>query len=218
MQPTQQRESLAAAEKRAHEATTEFQALETTVASVEEGEEDLDTQHESATEAWDAAKERLSELKDALNTAMRERDTWAAKAEALELSLARKDGAGALLAEGVRAVRGTVASLVEIEAGAEDVESSEEGHTIWCADTDLNEVSSALEAELGESESTKLAWRPTLPANRSSLVRRGTTRIYTTVVTRTTIRLRTAIYSKFISLIFICRKISQIDSDRFYKC
>ncbi|WP_084075632.1 chromosome segregation protein SMC [Demequina sp. NBRC 110052] len=113
-------ESLASAEKRAHEATTEFQALETTVASVEEGEEDLDTQHESATEAWDAAKERLSELKDALNTAMRERDTWAAKAEALELSLARKDGAGALLAEGVRAVRGTVASLVEIEAGAED--------------------------------------------------------------------------------------------------
>ena len=51
--------------------------------------------------------------------------------------------------------------MAAIEAGAEDVESSEEGHTIWCADTDLNEVSSALEAELGESESTKLAWRPT---------------------------------------------------------
>ncbi len=51
--------------------------------------------------------------------------------------------------------------MAAIEAGAEDVESSEEGHTIWCADTDLNEVSTALEAELGESESTKLAWRPT---------------------------------------------------------
>ncbi|TMV07850.1 YebC/PmpR family DNA-binding transcriptional regulator [Ruegeria sediminis] len=48
-----------------------------------------------------------------------------------------------------------------IEAGAEDVESSEDGHVIWCADTDLNEVSSALEATLGESESTKLVWRPT---------------------------------------------------------
>ncbi|MEX0307235.1 MAG: YebC/PmpR family DNA-binding transcriptional regulator [Ruegeria sp.] len=48
-----------------------------------------------------------------------------------------------------------------IEAGAEDVESSEDGHIIWCADTDLNEVSNALEGALGESESTKLVWKPT---------------------------------------------------------
>ena len=51
--------------------------------------------------------------------------------------------------------------MAAIEAGAEDVESSEDGHTIWCADTDLNEVSNALEAQLGESDSTKLIWRPT---------------------------------------------------------
>ncbi|MFK7752907.1 MAG: YebC/PmpR family DNA-binding transcriptional regulator [Sedimentitalea sp.] len=51
--------------------------------------------------------------------------------------------------------------MAAIEAGAEDVESTEEGHVIWCADTDLNDVSGALEAELGESESTKLIWRPT---------------------------------------------------------
>lgn len=48
-----------------------------------------------------------------------------------------------------------------IEAGAEDVESSDEGHIIWCADTDLNDVSNALEAALGESQSTKLVWKPT---------------------------------------------------------
>ncbi|WP_209504600.1 MULTISPECIES: YebC/PmpR family DNA-binding transcriptional regulator [unclassified Ruegeria] len=48
-----------------------------------------------------------------------------------------------------------------IEAGAEDVESSEDGHIIWCADTDLNDVSNALEGALGESESTKLVWKPT---------------------------------------------------------
>lgn len=48
-----------------------------------------------------------------------------------------------------------------IEAGAEDVESSEDGHIIWCADTDLNEVSNVLEGALGESESTKLVWKPT---------------------------------------------------------
>ena len=51
--------------------------------------------------------------------------------------------------------------MAAIEAGAEDVESSEDGHVIWCADTDLNEVSNALEAELGESEATRLTWRPT---------------------------------------------------------
>ncbi|WP_170347968.1 MULTISPECIES: YebC/PmpR family DNA-binding transcriptional regulator [Ruegeria] len=48
-----------------------------------------------------------------------------------------------------------------IDAGAEDVESSEDGHIIWCADTDLNDVSNALEGALGESESTKLIWKPT---------------------------------------------------------
>ncbi|SLN43616.1 putative transcriptional regulatory protein [Roseivivax jejudonensis] len=47
-----------------------------------------------------------------------------------------------------------------IEAGAEDVESSEDGHVIWCTDTDLADVSSALEEALGESESTKLVWKP----------------------------------------------------------
>ncbi len=51
--------------------------------------------------------------------------------------------------------------MAAIEAGAEDVDSSEDGHVIYCADTDLNDVSTALEAELGESMSTKLIWRPT---------------------------------------------------------
>jgi transcriptional/translational regulatory protein YebC/TACO1 len=52
--------------------------------------------------------------------------------------------------------------MAAIEAGAEDVESSEEDHVIWCADTDLNDVSNALEADLGESDSTKLIWKPTI--------------------------------------------------------
>ncbi len=51
--------------------------------------------------------------------------------------------------------------MAAIEAGAEDVESSEEGHLIWCRDTDLNEVSGALETELGESQSINLIWQPT---------------------------------------------------------
>jgi YebC/PmpR family DNA-binding regulatory protein len=52
--------------------------------------------------------------------------------------------------------------MAAIEAGAEDVESGEDGHIVWCADTDLNDVSNGLEAELGESDSTKLVWRPNM--------------------------------------------------------
>ncbi len=47
-----------------------------------------------------------------------------------------------------------------IEAGAEDVESTEDGHTIYTESTDLAEVSNALDAALGEAESTKLIWKP----------------------------------------------------------
>ncbi|WP_281983921.1 YebC/PmpR family DNA-binding transcriptional regulator [Thalassorhabdomicrobium marinisediminis] len=52
--------------------------------------------------------------------------------------------------------------MAAIEAGAEDCESSDDGHVIICADTDLHEVSNALEAELGESESAKLIWQPNI--------------------------------------------------------
>jgi YebC/PmpR family DNA-binding regulatory protein len=50
--------------------------------------------------------------------------------------------------------------MAAIEAGADDVESDEEGHWIYCAVEALSEVSEALEKVLGESEEAKLTWRP----------------------------------------------------------
>jgi len=47
-----------------------------------------------------------------------------------------------------------------IEAGADDVESDEDGHTIYTAFEQLSDVSAALEATLGAAQSTKLAWKP----------------------------------------------------------
>jgi len=47
-----------------------------------------------------------------------------------------------------------------LEAGAEDVQSDEEGHEVWTAQDALHEVAKALEAVLGEPEAAKLAWRP----------------------------------------------------------
>ncbi|MCZ8184467.1 MAG: YebC/PmpR family DNA-binding transcriptional regulator [Beijerinckiaceae bacterium] len=47
-----------------------------------------------------------------------------------------------------------------IEAGAEDVASDENGHTILCAFSDLSDVSKALEASLGAPASAKAIWKP----------------------------------------------------------
>ncbi len=47
-----------------------------------------------------------------------------------------------------------------IEAGAEDVESDEDGHTIYTAFEDLSEVAEALEKTLGAAKSTGIVWRP----------------------------------------------------------
>jgi len=47
-----------------------------------------------------------------------------------------------------------------IEAGADDIQSDEDGHTIICAFESIGDVSSALEAALGEAESVKPLWKP----------------------------------------------------------
>jgi YebC/PmpR family DNA-binding regulatory protein len=46
-----------------------------------------------------------------------------------------------------------------IEAGAEDVTSDEDGHTIICGFEDIGDVSKALEDKLGEAETVKAIWR-----------------------------------------------------------
>lgn len=57
---------------------------------------------------------------------------------------------------------GTAESVFEaaLEAGAEDVDSSDDTHEIWTAPDALHEVAKALEARLGEAAGAKLAWRP----------------------------------------------------------
>ena len=47
-----------------------------------------------------------------------------------------------------------------IEAGAEDVQSDEDGHTIYCGFEDIGDVSKALESALGEAESVKPIFKP----------------------------------------------------------
>ncbi len=47
-----------------------------------------------------------------------------------------------------------------IEAGADDVQSDDDGHRIITAFGDMNDVAAALEKSLGEAESVKIIWRP----------------------------------------------------------
>ena len=54
--------------------------------------------------------------------------------------------------------------MAAIDAGAEDIESGEDGHVILTEDAALNDVSRALDADLGEAESTRLIWKPTTVA------------------------------------------------------
>lgn len=47
-----------------------------------------------------------------------------------------------------------------LEAGAQNVESGDEGHDISCAPEDFNEVREALEQRFGAPESAGLTWKP----------------------------------------------------------
>ena len=50
--------------------------------------------------------------------------------------------------------------MAALEAGADDVETDEDGHWIYCKFEDLVAVSDALEKALGESTESKLIWKP----------------------------------------------------------
>jgi YebC/PmpR family DNA-binding regulatory protein len=59
------------------------------------------------------------------------------------------------------AAKATADQMLEaaIEAGAEDCESSEEGHVVYCNPDQLHQVAKALEARFGEPRSVQIMWR-----------------------------------------------------------
>lgn len=61
-----------------------------------------------------------------------------------------------------KAAAGSADAMMEaaIEAGADDVQSDEDGHTILCAFEATGDVSAALEERLGTPESVKIVWKP----------------------------------------------------------
>ncbi|WP_127480322.1 chromosome segregation protein SMC [Nocardioides pantholopis] len=114
------------AQARAERALREFTALETKVAGLDAGEEGLDAAHEAAVQALDDIEERLAKVRDAARQADRDRSALAARKDALEMGLSRKDGTGALLAasDELSGLLGSVAALVSVRAGYETAVAS----------------------------------------------------------------------------------------------
>ena len=106
---------------RAERAQRDFTSLETKVAGLDAGEEGLDAEHEAATAALDDIEERLAKARDEALQADRDRTALAARKDALEMGLNRKDGAGALLAasDEVSGLLGSVAALLSVRSGYE---------------------------------------------------------------------------------------------------
>ncbi|MEZ5092166.1 chromosome segregation protein SMC [Nocardioides sp.] len=106
---------------RADRAQRDFTALETRVAGLDAGEEGLDAEHEAASAQLADLEDRLAKIREEAQQADRDRVSLSARKDALELGLARKDGAGALLAasDSVSGLLGSVAALLSVRAGYE---------------------------------------------------------------------------------------------------
>ncbi|MFC6151111.1 chromosome segregation protein SMC [Mumia xiangluensis] len=109
------------AEQRAERAQHEFTGAETQVAGLDSGETGVAAAADVAEAALADASDRLAKTTDAVHAADRERAGLEARKEALEMGLARKDGAGAVLgaSERLGGVLGSVAAVVTVDAGYE---------------------------------------------------------------------------------------------------
>ena len=110
---------LTEARARVVRAVGDLASLQAQAGGLDKGEVDLDERHEQAAHALTDVQDRLAALQADQRGVEQDRTTWAARRDALSLSLARKDGSGHLLAAGLPGVLGTVAKLVTVQAGRE---------------------------------------------------------------------------------------------------
>jgi chromosome segregation protein len=143
---------------RATRAQRDFTSLETRVAGLDAGEEGLDAEHEAATAQLDDLEERLAKARDEAQRADRDRSTLAARKDALELGLRRKDGAGALLAadDRVSGLLGSIAALLTVRSGYETAVASALGSAadavaVTGADAALTAIDHLKQHDLGRA-------------------------------------------------------------------
>ncbi|MCR4512405.1 chromosome segregation protein SMC [Aeromicrobium sp. 50.2.37] len=107
--------------QRSEEAQKAFAVRESEIAGLSQGESGLDEALESAEAALADAEAKAREITTVEQEASRRQAGLAARVEALEVGLARKDGAGALLAvsDEISGLLGSVAALITVRPGFE---------------------------------------------------------------------------------------------------
>ncbi|PSK95615.1 condensin subunit Smc [Murinocardiopsis flavida] len=153
------------ARERAEIAQAEYETAAEESAGLDEGDAELDSAAEAAKAALAAADSALGELRDAYSTAERERAALAARKEALEMGLNRKDGAGALLAAADRlpGLLGSLAALAQVEPGYETAVAAALGAT-----------SDAVAVDGADAAAAALALLKSDDAGRAGIVLAGT--------------------------------------------
>ena len=143
---------------RATRAQRDFTALETRVAGLDAGEEGLDAEHEAAAAQLDDLEEQLAKVREEAQRAERDRASLAARKDALELGLNRKDGAGALLAasDQVSGLLGSVAALLTVRSGFETavanaLGSAADAVALDSADSAIAAIGHLKEGDLGRA-------------------------------------------------------------------
>jgi chromosome segregation protein len=173
---------------RADRAQREFTSLETKVAGLDAGEEGLDAEHEAAVAALSDIEDRLAKVREEAQQADRDRSALAARKDALEMGLNRKDGAGALLAatDSVSGLLGSVAALLTVRPGyqtavASALGSAADAVAVTGTDAAVAAIGHLKDADLGraglllsggptEQGRTDQGW-PELPADATYAVR-----------------------------------------------
>ncbi|WP_147916487.1 chromosome segregation protein SMC [Ruania zhangjianzhongii] len=150
------RRDLDEALQRAEAAEREFVALEQQAVGAQEGEEGLDEAHEQALATLEEATAAVTELTETEREAEGDKATWTARLDALQMSLARKDGTGALLSAELPGVLGSVADLLTVETGYENAIAAALGHLADAAaaesvDVAVDALRHVREAEAGQA-------------------------------------------------------------------
>lgn len=117
--------ALSEANTRVDEAKQEFARLESEVAGLDAGELGLDAEFEKAKSALNQSRSLLEKLNTELSKTERDKSAAEAKVDALRQATLHKDGSGALLTNtrGIE-IKGSVASLITVEAGWESAVSA----------------------------------------------------------------------------------------------
>ena len=109
------------ARTRGGSAQSEFQRIEVDIAGLDAGEMSLDEEHQAAETGLAAADMSVEDLRTREAATERQRATIAARIEALEMGLSRKDAGAHLTAAGDRlsGVLGPLAQLLHVDSGAQ---------------------------------------------------------------------------------------------------